>query len=109
VFTPTPKTRVKFDADTHLFKVEGSRKTTLDTLYNMLAATCKPLDTPIEVIKKDSIYKADGEIYLLRNVAREEIEPYKDLKINIDAYAEFDLQNFLNLDISRQDNVTVIW
>jgi adenine-specific DNA-methyltransferase len=109
VFSLTDKTRVKFDSDDHLFKVESNRSSRFDTLYNMLAATCKPLDTPVKEIKKGSIYKADNEIYLLGNVTKKEIEQYKDLKVNIDAFADFDLQNYLNLGISGEDNVTVVY
>lgn len=68
-----------------------------------------PLDTPIEEIKKKAIYKAGNEIFLLGNVTKDEMDGFKDLKVNIDAFADFDLEGFLNLGVSDRDNVGVVW
>jgi len=46
---------------------------------------------------------------LTTKVTSDELEPFKDLKVNIDSMADIDLENYLNLDISNQDNITIIY
>ena len=92
-----------------LFKVANERQSTSNTLINMLCATCKPLDTPIEVIEEDKLYQADNEIYVLGEVLGEKLEEYKNLKINIDGWSDISLENWLNLDIIDKENITVIY
>ena len=75
----------------------------------MLCATCKPLHTKIEVLITDKLYKADNEIYLLDNISREELDKYKDLKINIDGYSDLNLEMFLNLGVADKDSVSVVY
>ncbi|OJA03452.1 hypothetical protein BGC33_03915, partial [Bathymodiolus thermophilus thioautotrophic gill symbiont] len=62
VFSCTPKPQVGGNG---IFKVENNRNNVLDTLINMLVATCKTLDTKIECLIKNKLYQADNEIYLL--------------------------------------------
>ncbi len=81
----------------------------MDTLYNMLAATCKPLDTPIETLEEYVLYQADNELYLLANIEHEKLSEYADKKINLDGWADIDLKQFLNLNIPNQENITVIY
>ncbi len=92
-----------------LFSVNNQRASVLDTLYNMLAATCKPLHTPIETLKKDVLYQADNELYLLANIEYEKLSEYADKKINLDGWADIDLEQFLNLDVPNKENITVIY
>ncbi len=92
-----------------LFSVNNQRASVLDTLYNMLAATCKPLHTPIETLKKDVLYQADNELYLLANIEYEKLSEYADKKINLDGWADIDLKQFLNLDVPNKENITVIY
>ncbi|AJI47946.1 hypothetical protein [Francisella philomiragia] len=91
------------------FVPQNLREKTLDTLANMLCATCKPLHTKIETLITDKLYKADNEIYLLGSVDKSELEKYKDLKINVDGYSDLDLENFLNLGVTDKDNVSVVY
>ncbi|AJI56302.1 DNA methylase family protein [Francisella philomiragia] len=91
------------------FVPKNLREKTLDTLTNMLCATCKPLHTKIETLITDKLYKADNEIYLLGSVDKSELEKYKDLKINVDGYSDLDLENFLNLGVTDKDNVSVVY
>ena len=71
--------------------------TKINTLINMLCATGKPLHTKIEEVVKDKLYKAGDEVYLLGEVSAEELESYKELKINIDGWSDISLENWLNL------------
>ena len=91
------------------FKLENQRTETQNTLYNMLCATCKPLHTEIKEIIKDKLYQADNEIYLLGEVTQDELEPYKDQKINIDGWSNISLENWLNLDVGNKENVRVVY
>jgi adenine-specific DNA-methyltransferase len=95
--------------DNNLFKVINSREKTIDTLINMLVATCKTFDNSIETIKDDLIYKIDNEIYLLGNVAYDEIKNFKDLKINIDGWTDINLEDFLNISVDFKDNISIIY
>lgn len=111
VFNSTLKPQVaqQEDNDESVFAVENSRASTLDTLVNMLCATCKTLDSKIECLIKDKLYRADNEIYLLANVDSDQLEEYTDLKINLDGWADIDLQQYLNLGVGKRDNLTVVY
>ncbi len=109
VFSHTQKPRVDYDEAQKSFNIINQRVKTIDTLINMLVATCKPLDTKIQTIKQDTIYKADNEIYVVNKITASDLEPFKDLKINIDALADFNLTDYLNIDLSYQDNITMIY
>jgi adenine-specific DNA-methyltransferase len=109
VFSHTERPRVDYDAREQKFNIMNQRAKTIDTLINMLVATCKPLDTKIETIKADAIYKADNEIYVVDKITADDLEPFKDLKINIDALADFNLKDYLNIDLAYQDNITMIY
>ena len=83
-----------------------------DTLTNMLAATCKTLDTPLETIKENAIYLADNEIYLVDPVTLADLENIAhidSLKINLDGWANIDLESFLNVRESFKDNLVVVY
>ncbi|MFT4694735.1 MAG: adenine-specific DNA-methyltransferase [Francisella sp.] len=90
------------------FVPQNLRKATIDTLANMLCATCKPLHAKIEMLIVDKLYKADNEIYLLAPVDKAELDKYKDLKINVDGYSDLDLEHFLNLGVADKD-VSVVY
>ncbi|MCY4226413.1 MAG: hypothetical protein OXF20_01715 [Gammaproteobacteria bacterium] len=78
----------------------------------MLCATCKPLDTPIECVKKDALYKAGDQIYVVGKVTEDDLVPFRSHKINLDGWAELSLEDFLNLgfhDKSRKDNLRVVY
>ncbi len=115
VFATTPKPSVKqaknkpgeFD-----FSVVNNRLNTLDTLANMLVATCKTLDAKIECIVVDVLYKADDELYLLDDIKSDLLKPYEDLKINLDGWAQINLTQYLNLGVGqkdKKDNIHVIY
>ena len=108
VFSLTEKPRIAED-EGGLFKVTNERQETINTLYNMLCATCKPLHAPIETLIKDKLYKADDEMYILGEVNPEELEKYKDLKINVDGWSDISLENWLNLEVGQKDNITVVY
>ncbi len=109
VFSLTDKPQVNYDDKQKSFKVENKRINNIDTLINMLVATCKTLDIKVEAIKEKAIYKADNEIYIIDKVTSDELEQFKNLKINIDSMADIDLENYLNLDIANKDNITIIY
>lgn len=107
VYCTTHKPQVTEDGE--LFTVDHPRKTTADTLANMLINTCKPLHISIECIITDKLYRADNEIYLLDNIPIEDLEPYKDLKINLDGWADINLEQALNIRQQFDDNISVIY
>jgi len=109
IFSLIDKPNVNYDEKQKSFKIENKRTNNIDTLVNMLVATCKTLDVKIEEIKKNAIYKADNEIYVISKTTSKDLEPFKDLKINIDSMADINLEEYLNLDISNKDNITIIY
>ncbi len=111
VFNTTPKPQVtqQDSSNENLILIENPRANALDTLANMLCATCKTLDSKIDCLIKDKLYQADNEIYLLANVSDDELEKYTDLKINLDGWANIDLQQYLNLGVGQRDNLTVVY
>ena len=112
VFSLTEKPKIAEQPDDNqqaIFKLNNKRTETINTLYNMLCATCKPLHTKIIEIIKDKLYQADTEIYLLAEVTQEDLEPHKELKINIDGWSDISLENWLNLDVGNKENITVVY
>lgn len=93
----------------NIFAINNPRKTAADALINMLAATCKPLHTPIECLKENLLYKANDEVYVLGKVPPGDLEKFKELKINIDGWAEIDLEFYLNIGVPNKENITVIY
>lgn len=87
----------------------NARVGALNILYNMLVATCKKLDTKIEEIIPDVLYKADNEIYVIGGIDVDTLSKYKDLKVNIDAFVDISLENYLNLGLLDKDNVYMIY
>ena len=92
-----------------LLRVENSRICVENTLYNMIAATCMPLNTPVETIVKKSLYKAGGELFLTGNISPDKLAKYKDSKINLDGWANINLEQYLNLGVKGNDNITIVY
>lgn len=113
VFSCTSKPTVKQDESacpgTDIFNVVNNRANSLDTLVNMLVATCKTLDSKITCLIADKLYQADGEIYLLDNTEQKTLAEYQNCKINLDGWADIDLTQYLNLSVGQKDNISVIY
>ena len=111
VFSSTAKPKLVKENDNQqtAFSVNNQRGKTLDSLANMLIATCKTLDTKIDCLIEDKLYRADGEIYLLANIERQILQKYQDCKINLDGWADIDLTAYLNLGVGQQDNISVVY
>ena len=111
VFSSTAKPKLVKENDNQqtAFSVNNQRGKTLDSLANMLIATCKTLDTKIDCLIEDKLYRAAGEIYLLANVERQILQKYQDCKINLDGWADIDLSAYLNLGVGQQDNISVVY
>ncbi len=75
----------------------------------MLVATCQTLDTKIETIRENAIYKANNEIYVVNKITANELENFKDLKINIDGFADINLTDYMNINLNFGENMTVIF
>ena len=105
VFSIADKPKIIADgAQTLLFSTQHIGRDTYNTLFNMLCATHKPLDTPIRMIVQDRLYEADGEMYVLGEV---NLSKYKDRKINVNGWGETStLEMYLNLPRS---NVEVVY
>ena len=111
VFSNTAKPKLVKENDNQqtAFSVNNQRGKTLDSLANMLIATCKTLDTKIDCLIEDKLYRAAGEIYLLANVERQILQKYQDCKINLDGWADIDLTAYLNLGVGQKDNISVVY
>ena len=96
VFSLKSKPQIMSDeSQTPLFSVQKTGRNQSDTLFNMLCATGKPLDTPVKEVVKDTLYEADGEMYVLENT---DLSDYRSRKINVDGWAEDNaLEQYLNL------------
>ncbi len=113
VYSLVPKPKLEdSDGDNLQLELINQRDSPLDTLTNMLCATCKTLDTPVECLVEGALYKADNELYVLGNVTEDHLAPFRSHKINLDGWADLSLSDFLNLgfhDESRKDNLTVVY
>ncbi len=107
VFSLVDKPKIDYQNDS--LAIINSRVGALNTLYNMLVATCKPLDIKIEEIILDVLYKAANEIYVVGNIDVDTLSKYRDLKVNIDAFVDISLESYLNLGLLDKDNVYMIY
>lgn len=108
VFSLTEKPRII--QDTHgKFTLINERTCVENTLYNMMAATCKPLHLPIKTLIANVLYQCEEDVYLVAAIAPELLDPYKDRQLYIDAYADIPLENYLNIDAKRNKNITVVY
>lgn len=104
VFSLKPKPEIAVDEHQALFSTQHDRRSVDDTLFNMLCATNKPLDTQVKMVVKDRLYEADGEMYVLGDV---DLSEYRDHKINVDGWGvDNTLEQYLNLPRS---NVEVVY
>lgn len=108
VFRVTPRPRIEQEGK--LFNIDNLRTSAESTLFNMLAATGKPLDVDIECLHENVLYKADNELYLLANINGEALAAYSDMKINLDGWADINLQQYLSLDVvNDKNNIHIIY
>ena len=94
-----------------IFKASKTRSA-MDTLINMMCTTLKALDTPIKEIKKDKIYIADGEVYVLGEITLQDLEEIDDIasiKINLNGWADIDINTVLAIRQDFEENLAVIY
>ena len=97
--------------DGGIFKASKTRSTE-DILINMMCVTLKTLETPITEIEKNKIYMAGGEVYVIDQVTPaqlKEVENIESAKINLNGWANIDLNSMFNLSQSFEENLTVIY
>lgn len=108
VLTLADKNTVNQDSSGNLsFNLEG--KPPLNTLFNMLVATGKNLDNVIETVKENCIYKVENCIYILDKVTADEIDKFSKQQVYFDSMIDFDLEDYLNLDLQNKENIQVIF
>ena len=91
------------------FNFEFEDKKPLNTLFNMLVTTGKNLGNVIETIKENCIYKVDNCIYILDKITADEVEKYSKQQVYFDSMIDFDLEDYLNLDLQNKENIQVIF
>ena len=110
VFSLKEKIKITEQKDQkNLFVLEESEHNLLDTLINMLCATCKKLDSQIQEIIQEKLYQVDDEIYMVSEVSMTDLEPYRDFKININGWGDINLENWLNLGVLDDKNITIVY
>ncbi len=91
------------------FNFEFEDKQPLNTLFNMLVTTGKNIGNVIETIKENCIYKVDNCIYILDKITADEVEKYSKQQVYFDSMIDFDLEDYLNLDLQNKENIQVIF
>ena len=77
-----------------LLSAQYTERSASDTLFNMLCATGRPLDTRIRTIVEGKLYEAGGELYVLGDA---DLAGYEG-KFNVDGWGEGNsLEQYLNL------------
>ena len=105
VFGLKPKPEIMVDgSQALLLSTQHTKRSAGDTIFNMLCATGKPLDTPVKTVVEGKLYEAGDEMYVLGEA---DLSKYKDRKINVDGWGEDNtLEWYLNLPRS---NVEVVY
>ena len=108
VFSLTDSPKEEINEENQLI-VKNLRENKIDTLYNMMIATGKTLNQKIIEIRKDAIYQIENQIYILSEITDEELQKYRDYQINIDAYSQISLEQYLNLGIAEKENINIVY
>ncbi len=106
VFSLVDKPMIKHK-DNH-FELFGHREQVYDTLFNMLVATSQTLSSKIEEIERDRLYRVNKNYYVLGK-SEMNFEELKDCKIFIDGYSNLNIEDYLNMDISNKENMSIIY
>ena len=100
-----------------LFDLAYKRTNTLDKLYNMLCLSAKPLHSQVLTLSQDKLYmikdnEANQSIFILDELNKQDLDildKYKHDQIYIDAYANINLESWLNMQVSQKENVVVVY
>ena len=100
-----------------LFDLAYKRTNTLDKLYNMLCLSAKPLHSKVLTLSQDKLYmikdnEMNQSIFILDELNKQDLdilEKYKHEQIYIDAYANINLESWLNMQVSQKENVVVVY
>ena len=110
VFHLVDKEKIVYNNETQNLIIENKKKITLDILYNMLMARGETLDSKIEEIEEDILYKINKNYYLIADIEdKEKLKSIRDETIYINAYADISLEDYLNLDAMNKDNITIVY
>ena len=95
VFSLKPKPQIAPDGSQGiLLSAQYTERSASDTLFNMLCATGKPLDTRIRTVVEGKLYEAGGELYVLGDA---DLAGHEG-KFNVDGWGEDNsLEQYLNL------------
>ncbi len=107
VFSLQDKRKLDTDNETLIVK-NAEHYTTLDKLYSLIGASSQPLNSKVETIEENLLYKINNAYYVLGNFTTS-LEDLKDHQIYIDGYSSITLEHALNLDILDNSNVSVVY
>ena len=95
VFGLKPKPQITTDGSQDLLlSAQHTERSASDTLFNMLCATGKSLDTSIRTVVEGTLYEAGGELYVL---GATDLTGHMG-KVNVDGWGEDNtLEQYLNL------------
>ncbi|MCA8837896.1 MAG: site-specific DNA-methyltransferase, partial [Proteobacteria bacterium] len=88
--------------------IDSRRTCALDTLINMMCATGHSLDTPIECLTENVLYRAGADLFVLDSIASAQLEAFPDAQIYLDGWADINLEDYLNLGTGSRENISVV-
>lgn len=82
-----------------------------DIARSLALSSGKILSLPLEEIIKDKLYFCQDSYYLvgIDDEVMHKLGTMKDFEIYIDGYSDIDLQNLLNLNVSKKEQIIVIY
>lgn len=109
VFEMVQKPHISQDPNSELpgLEIEHRRNTPLDTLINLIAASGKTLDVPIECVVNDKVFRVEGDFYVVSPITHEEFESMKGNQIFVDGWGDFDIQTFVHASVA--DDIIVVY
>ena len=91
--------------------ITNANLTAFDKALNLALQSGKALDKVLETIIKDKLYKCEDSYYAIEcdNEVLENLAQTRDEYIYIDAYADINLEHFLNLNARFKDRLNVVY
>ena len=111
VYTLSDKPQLIANEKGTLKLITNANLTAFDKALNLALQSGKVLDKVLETIIKDKLYKCEDSYYVIEcdNEVLKNLAQTRDEYIYIDAYADINLEHFLNLNARFKDRLNVVY
>ena len=105
--TPRPEITERSSDEIHTFNITNLRKNKIDAVFNLLISSARPLDSKIETIQLNKLYRVDDDYFLVGNIENTLFDEIRSLRVFVDGWGDLDLGIFMGIESS--DRLTVVY